>query len=251
MANTNQAQPNAPQSDTATTANQLLQDGWSSQIDSQTAQQFTGLAQVRQARSKQLQREAATLLKTYGPKDPGVLAVQASLQNEQTFASRLGVVSATTSITAPTAPANGWVVYGHVRNADLTPGPQLTVFLADQQSRAWLMPYGYAFTDQTGYFTLSYAPSPTGKPDTVLAAPPATDKNASGTQGAAPAAAGPLTAFLEVSNPACKLVYVDATAMSITGGATIYRDIVLSAEVPLGTPPCEPGAPASVPPAKK
>ena len=157
----------------------------------------------------------------------------------------------TTSITAPTAPANGWVVYGRVRNADLTPAPQLTVFLADQQSRAWLMAYGYAFTDQTGYFTLSYAPSPTGKPDTVPAAPPATDKTASGTQGAAPAAAGPLTAYLEVSNPACKLVYVDATPMSITVGATIYRDIVLSAEVPLGTPPCEPGAPASMPPAKK
>src|ERR1022692_3962533 len=63
--------------------------------------------------------------------------------------------------------------------------------------------------------------------------------------------AAPLTAYLEGSNPACKLVYVDATPMSINVGATIYRDIVLSAEVPLGTPPCEPGAPASVPPAKK
>ena len=93
------------------------------------------------------------------------------------------------------------------------------------------------------------AKEPVSAPAFDSAAPP--DKTASGTQGAAPAAAGPLTAYLEVSNPACKLVYVDATPMSINVGATIYRDIVLSAEVPLGTPPCEPGAPASVPPAKK
>jgi hypothetical protein len=64
-------------------------------------------------------------------------------------------VSTITSTTAPAAPANGWVIYGRVRNADLTPAPQLTVFLADQ-SRAWLSNYGYAFTDQTECFTLSY-----------------------------------------------------------------------------------------------
>ena len=215
---------------TAPPPNQILQSSWAASMDSQTAQQFNGLAQIRQARASQLQRQVASLTATYGATDPRVVAAKASLQNQQTFANRLGLVSTTTSTTAPTAPANGWVVYGRVRNADLTAAPQLTVFLADQ-SRAWLSNYGYAFTDQTGYFTLSYAPPASGK------------KQAKATDA--------LTAYLEVSNAACKLMYIDASPMSIETGAVVYRDIVLSAKVPLGTPPCEPGAPPSAPPAKK
>lgn len=216
-----------------TTANQILQNAWTTQIDSQTAQQLTGLVQVRQARANQLQRETVSLTKAYGAADPGVLAVQASLQNEQTFASRLGVAHDTTSTAAPTAPANGWVLYGHVRNADLTPAAHLTVFLADE-GRAWLKKYAYAFTDQTGYFTLSYTP-------------PAAGRKAREDEEAAKA----LSAYVEVSNASCKLMYVDAAAMSIATGVAVYRDIVLSGEGPLGTPPCEPGAPSSVPRLRK
>ena len=208
------------------------------QIDSQTAQQFTGLTQVRQARANQLQREVVSLTREYGASDPGVLAVQASLRNEQTFATRLGVARDTTSTTAPAAPPNGWVLYGRVRNADLTPAPQLTVFLADE-SRAWLTKYAYAFTDQNGLFTLSYTPS---------APTPAPAPGGKARQSAAPE---PLSAYVEVSNPACKLLYVDATPTSIASGAVVYRDIVLSGDGPIGTPPCEPGAPTSVPPGKK
>jgi|ERR1700688_554727 len=216
------------------TADQILQSSWATSVDSQTAQQFTGLAQIRQARVNQLQREATSLTKAYGANDPGVQAVQASLKNEQTFASRLGVVSTTTSLTPPVAPANGWVIYGQVRNADLTPAPQLTVFLADE-ARAWLRKYAYAFTDETGYFTLNYAP-------------PATARTARQTVAGEP---GSLSAYLEVSNPTCKLMYLDASTMSIAVGAVVYRDIVLSADVPLGTPPSESGAPPTTPPRKK
>jgi hypothetical protein len=217
----------------APSATQILQTSWGGAIDTQTAQQFTGLSQVRMARVNQLQREAASLAKTYGPTDPGVLAVQASVTYQQTFGSRLGVVSTTTSTTAPTAPANGWVVYGRVRNADLTPAPQLTVFLADE-ARVWLKRYAYAFTDQTGYFTLTYTP--------------VSSRKVRQAEAVAPEA---LSAYLEVSNASCKLMYLDTSPMSLATGAAVYRDIVLSAEVPLGSPPCEQGSSASTPPAKK
>lgn len=220
------------------TPNQILQESWAASIDSQTAQQFTGLSRIRQARTNQLHREVTSLTKTYGPDDPGVKAVQTSLQYQQTFGSRLSVVGTSTSTTPPAAPTDGWVVYGRVRNADLTPAPQLTVFLADE-SRAWLKQYAYAFTDKTGYFTLSYTPPAAGKKARHVETKEQTREPV------------PLSTFLEVSNATCKLMYVDAAPMSIAVGAVVYRDIVLSDEVPLGTAPCEPGAPSSTPPAKK
>jgi hypothetical protein len=219
--------------DATPTPNQILQGSWGTTMDAQAAQQFSGLTQIRQARANQLQREFTVLQKAYGSDDAGVQAVKASLAYEQTFGSRLGVVSATTSRTAPSAPANGWVVYGRVRNADLTPAPQLTVFLADE-GRSWLNKYGYAFTDASGYFALSYAG----------AAP----KKAQQAEAAAPEA---LNAYLEVSNSNCQLMYIDATTMALTVGAVVYRDIVLSDKVPLGSAPCEHGAPPTVPPAQK
>jgi len=215
---------------------QILQESWGANMDQQGAQQFSGLSLVRQGRASQLQREYNSLSQAYGPDDPGVQAVKASLTYQQTLSSRLGLASATTGTTAPATPINGWVVYGRVRNADLTPAPKLTVFLADD-SRAWLKQYAYAFTDQTGYFTLTYDPSAA-----------AVGRKTRSAQVAASAA---LSAFLEVSDAACKLMYIDATAMSLKSGASVYRDIVLDASVPLGSPPCQQGAGPSTPPATK
>lgn len=191
--------------------------------DAQTAQQYTGLTQIRQARANQLQRQVTALTQAYGANDPRVVAAQAALANQQTFASRLGLVQTDTSTTAPTAPTDGFVIYGRVLNADQSPAPQLTVFLADD-TRAWLQQYAYAFTDQTGYFTLS---------STYTAYGVAT-----------------LSAYLEVSNSACNLMYIDSSPMSITAGAAISRDIVLASAVPLGKAPCEPSAAPSTPPAQ-
>src|ERR1035441_2377769 len=56
----------------APTPNQILQSSWSDSIDSQTAQQFNGLAQIRQARASQLERRVASLTATYGASDPRV-----------------------------------------------------------------------------------------------------------------------------------------------------------------------------------
>jgi hypothetical protein len=216
---------------------QVLQQSWGANMDQQTARQFSGLSLVRQARASQLQREYNSLAQAYGANDPGVQAVRASLTYQQTLGSRLGLASTTSGTTAPKTPVNGWAVYGRVRNADLTPAPQLTVFLADD-SRAWLKQFAYAFTDQTGYFTLTYDPS-------------ATAAGSRKTRQSQAAASETLSAYLEVSNETCKLMYIDATAMSLKPGASVYRDIVLDANVPLGSPPCQQGAAPTTPPATK
>jgi hypothetical protein len=174
------------------------------------------------------------LTNIFGADDPGVQALQASLRDQQAFAAKLGVISDAASTEVPTAPPNGWVLYGRVRHADLTPAPRLTVFLADP-NRAWLKKYGYAFTDETGFFTLTYAP----------AAPVAKKARAADTADSA-SQNPPLTAYVEVSNADCKLVYLDDTLQSIATGTVVYRDILLLADA-LGNPPCEPGASTSVP----
>ena len=232
------AQDKSTPTDATAKPEELLQSTWAGTVDSQTAQQYTGLAQIRRARVNQLQRQIAVLTNIYGADDAGVLALQASLRDQQAFAAKLSVVSDAASSAAPTAPANGWVLYGRVRHADLTPAPRLTVFLADP-NRAWLKKYGYAFTDDTGFFTLTYAPAaPVGKK--------ARSADAADSAVQIPA----LTVYVEVSNADCKLVYLDDTLQSIATGTVVYRDILLPAGA-LGNPPCEPGASASVPCPKK
>lgn len=225
----------APATPAGPTSTQILQNAWTANVDSQTAQQFTGLTQIRQARANQLTRVVANLTQTYGASDPRTVAAQSSLTSEQTFSSRLGLVKATTATPVPTPPTNGWVIYGRVLNADQSPAVQFTVFLADA-TRAWLQQYAYAFTDQTGYYTLTYA-APQGE----SAVP--------GKEAHRVASAQPFSAYLEVQNSACKLMFVDTTPMSISTGAAIRRDVQLSAQGSVGTPPCDSGAPSQTPPA--
>lgn len=240
----------APAAAATDPGNQLLQLAWTSKSDPQATQQFTGLAQVRQARVNQLTREAALLTKVYGAKNSGVLDVQATLANQQAVAVKLGVVRDTISVTAPTVPLGGWVLYGHVRNADLTPAPQYTVFLADQ-NHSWITDYGYAFTDPTGYYVLTYDPSgltPSVTPPAAPASPTKTGKPAPA--GTSEAVNYVLTAFVEVSDKTCKVVFMDLNVTTFPVDTAIRKDILLGAITPAGTPPCQEGAPPSAPPAQ-
>lgn len=208
---------------TKTASQQILQQVQAANIDSQTAAQFSGLTLIRQARIGQLQRQAASITALRGASDPGVVALQASIQSQQSLASQLGAVRDQAMTPVPPVPANGWVLHGRVRDQNLQPVAQLTVLLLNDQKK-WLRSYGYAFTDTTGYFILSYAPADSGKGD----------------------AAASLSAYLEVLNQNRQPLYIDSSAFTLSTGATLYRDIVLTSVTPLGNPP--PGA-ASIPPA--
>jgi hypothetical protein len=197
-------------------------DDQTAAIVAHTQQQFTSLTQIRQARVNQLQREAAALTKAYGASDPGVQSVQASLQTEQNMVMLLGLARDAGAVATSDPPANGWVLYGRVRNADLTPAPKLTVFLTDKR-QGWLEQFGYAFSDETGAFSLVYAPSAAERTQTSTS--PAT-----------------VTAYIEVTNSDCQIVYLDSSTVSLSAGGSVYREIVLAGG-PLGAPPCEDGKP--------
>jgi len=202
-------------SNPAATAKSLMNDAWATNINAQTAQQLGSLTLIRQARVNQQQREVTALTAEYGATDSGVVALNASISDQQSVASVLGAARDIATTTAPTVPANGWVLHGRVRDKTLQPIATLTVCLVDEQ-KSFLSAYGYAYTDATGYFTLS------NTPDASAPAP------------------SPLSAYLEILNQAGQPLYIDTTAFTINAGASLYRDIVLTTQTPLGNPP--PGA---------
>ena len=51
---------------------------------------------------------------------------------------------------------NGWALHGRVFNTQLQPISGLTVFLVDA-SKTYQQAYGFAYTDDTGYFLLNYS----------------------------------------------------------------------------------------------
>lgn len=203
-----------PTTQTQSAAQQILGQVQSANIDSQTTAQFTGLNLISQARTNLLQRQAATLTAQFGASDSRVAALQNSIQSEQSLASKLGAVRDQAATPAPAVPANGWVLQGRVRDQNGKPVAQLTVLLVDNK-KMWLRTYGYAFTDKTGYFILSYSPE-------------TCDKNEERTTPGL---------YLEVLDQEQQPLYIDTSPFQIAVGSMLYRDITLPSQTPLGTPP--------------
>jgi hypothetical protein len=211
--------------DPTAAAKSLITSATASNIDSQTAQQLTNLTLIRQARINQQQREATALTAEYGATDPDVVALNTSISTQKSLTAVLGATRDIAVTTAPTVPTNGWVLHGRVRDNNLQPIATLSVCLVDEQ-KSWLSAYGYAYTDATGYFTLINTPA------------------------ASSPAPSPLSAYLEVLNQSGQPLYIDSTAFTLNPGASLYRDIVLTSQTPLGSPP--PGAtPVKIPKPKK
>ncbi len=203
----------------AATAKTVMNDAWAANLDAQTSLQLTHLTYIRQSRINQQQRELATLTTEFGSTDSSVVTLGDSIKVQLALRSALGVTSAIATTTVPTVPANGWVLQGHVRDNTSQPITGLTVCLVDQQKN-FLSTYGYAYTDTSGYYIITYTPDPSA---------PAPD---------------PLSAYLEVLNSSGQAIYIDATAFTLNPGASLFRDLMLASQTPLGNPP--PGATGNV-----
>jgi hypothetical protein len=201
--------------------------------DEQTAMSLQTLSLLYQARISQLTRYTAAVTAQYGAGSPEATAAQAAVTASQAVAIRSDVVSRQLNTAAPTVPAGGWVVYGRVYDAAASPVAAQTVFLVDPQG-AFQSEYGFAFTDETGYFALTFeaaSPPPAGGEPTSAASTP--------------------ELYLEVTNQKRQPVYLSSTPFEPTPGTATYVNITLEAGgQPIGEPP--PGARgAAVPPAPK
>jgi hypothetical protein len=183
--------------------------------DSSAAQGIQALRQVHQARLSLLTRTAATLKSQYGAEDPRVKAAQTAVTATTETVGRIALVSQQLSTPVPQVSANGWVLHGHVFDAEqASPKPlaRYTVFLVDSQN-TYQEAYGFTYTDELGYFQLSY----------------------DGTESKIPSHAAP-ELFIEVANTKGQPVYLDDNAFQPMPGSATYREVV-SGTQPIGDPP--------------
>ncbi|HEY1965592.1 MAG TPA: hypothetical protein VGG59_11705 [Acidobacteriaceae bacterium] len=190
--------------------------------DTSAAQGIQALQQVHQARLSLLTRTAATLQAQYGADDPRVKAAQTAVTATTATVGRIAIVSQQLGTTVPQVSPNGWALYGSVIDDQSKPLARYTVFLVDE-TKTYLEAYGFAYTDASGAFLLSYS----GTTEGIHAV----------AQGKASSHAAP-SLFIGVANAKALPVYLSTTAFQPTIGAATYQQIIIPAgSQPIGDPP--------------
>lgn len=181
-----------------------------SSADSSVNQGIQTLGLVHQARLSQASRTVAALAALYGANDPRVQAAKAAVTATKTTIARVSMVGQQATAPSVQVAKAGWALQGHVFDAQLQPAAKFTVFLVDA-NKTFLQLYGFAYTDDTGYFLINYA------------------------GGQAPSAS---QLFIEVANTDANPVYLSSTAFQPVLGAASFQNIVLPADgQPIGDPP--------------
>jgi hypothetical protein len=190
--------------------------------DNIAAHRAQTLTWVHQARAAQLSRTAATLKSQYGPNDPGVKSAEAAVAAANADAARAAVVHQQITTPQPQVSPNGWALHGRVFDAQLAPVSGYTVFLVDS-AKSYQQSYGFAYTDDTGYFLLNYAGSD----------PASSDKSATATQAQS-------ELFVAITDSKARPVYLSPTGFQPALGSAPYQNIILSADgKPIGVPPAQ------------
>lgn len=192
--------------------------------DSIVAERVQNLQWVHQARAAQLSRTAADLNAQYGGNDPGVKAATAAVSAANAAAARVSMVHQELATADPQVAQNGWALHGRVFDAQLNPVAHFTVFLVDA-TKTYQQEYGFAYTDDTGYFLVNYA-----GPDSA-----SSEKS----QAAAQAEAAQQL-FVEIADMNAQPVYLSTTTFQPIAGAASYQNIVLpNGDQAIGDPPPE------------
>lgn len=192
--------------------------------DATAAQRIQQLQQVHQARVSLLTRTTAALKAQYGANDPGVKAAEANVEVASLTAARIGMAQQQTVTPDPQVSATGWALHGRVFDAQLKPVSGFTVFLVDA-AKTYQQAYGFAYTDDAGYFLLNYA-----GPDAA-----AQDKSTiAGKTASAP------DLFVEIADTKAQPVYLSATPFQPAPGAATYQNISLPpGNASIGDPPAQ------------
>ncbi len=216
MATKSKSTTSSPPADTTDIGGQLSSN--LAAADDIAAQRVQALAWVHQARAAQLSRTAASLKAQYGPNDADVQSAEAAAAAANATAAQVALVHQQVTTADPEVAPNGWVLHGRVFDAQLAPASGHTVFLVDS-AKNYQQAYGFAYTDETGYFQLSY---------------PGVDAASEKTPGAQAAP----DLFVEAVDTKAQPIYLSATAFQPVIGSATYQNIVHAAQ-PIGDPPPE------------
>lgn len=180
--------------------------------DTNAAQSVQELKLVHQARLSQLSRTAASLKAQYGADDPQVKAAEAAVAATTATVARVAMVNQQLTTPVPQVAKNGWALQGRVFDSQLQPVSGFTVFLVDSQ-KAYQKDFGFAYTDKTGYFLLSFA-------------------------GTATASQTAPRLLVEVADSKGQPVYLSSTPFQPAAGSVTYQNVTLPpGNQPIGDPP--------------
>jgi hypothetical protein len=181
--------------------------------DSSASGTVQNLKLVHQARLSQLTRTAVALKAKYGATDSRTVAAETAVTAQSAAVSRIAVAGQQAATPAPTVAAGGWVLHGRVFGAELQPFAQYTVYLVNSQ-KAYQAQYGFAYTDDSGYFLIPYSPA----------------------AGQGVSTAGPL--YVAIVDDKAQPVYLGTASFQPSPGKATYQNIALAAgDKPLGDPP--------------
>ena len=165
---------------------------------------------VHQARVSRLTRTAASLQAQYGPNDPRVVKAKSDVTAGMASSAQISAANQQIATPAPTVPSGGWVLHGRVFDSQLQPAAKQTVFLVDQTS-TYQQQIGFAYTDDTGYFLISFAGATAGQTQPAL--------------------------FVQVADANAQPVFLSTTAFQPAVNSVSYQNITLPAGGPIGDPP--------------
>lgn len=195
-----------------------LQDAFAATLqsaDSTAAKSVQMLQQVHRSRLALRTRTAATLTAKYGADDPRAQAAQSAVTATTLTVNRVAMVSQQLTTPAPQVSANGWALHGRVFDAQGKPLAKYTVFLVDSQN-VFQEAYGFAYTDETGYFLLESV----------------------GQEGKATSRVASVPLMVEIANDKGQPVYRSATAVPPSIGIASYQNIMLTeGNQQIGDPP--------------
>jgi hypothetical protein len=224
--------------------------------DAQVASVVSTLSLVQQARLSNQKRAATLAVAVYGQGSTEATAAAATVTATTTAAARLTALTQRVNTAAPTVATTGWALHGRVYSSALAPQTGYAVFLVDAQKN-YLSDYGYSYTDNTGYFLISYAgpaanasqsgPTSSASASSTKAASSTTSSKAAAAPTPTPAptpAPTPTPAapqlFLQITDAKANPVLLSESAfVPVTGQAT-YQSVTLPAgDTPLGDLPVD------------
>jgi hypothetical protein len=192
--------------------------------DNAVAERVLNLKWVHQARLSRLSRTAASLKAQYGADDPGVNAAEAAVAAANLDAARISMLHQQLTTVDPQVTPNGWALHGRVYDAQLRPVSGFTVFLVDA-TKTYQQAYGFAYTDETGYFLLNFA----GPDSESHKKTPTVAQTAGETQ-----------LFIGIANTKALPVFLSRTTFQPVVGEATYQNITLpDGDHAIGDPPSE------------
>ena len=185
--------------------------------DTHRADELDHLRVIREARTGGMEREAARLTAKLGPDDPRVAALTNAIEINREVVSNL-TIEVDRARTIVPGDENSWILHGYVRDQNLKGVAGLTVAPYDEKP-VWVEQLGFACTDEKGYFRL-------------------TARDIAGLNR---------SVFVRVLNSGAFL-YADTSELKPELGRVDYREITLSADARVCTPPGDVSAPPNKPP---